>query len=110
MTRQQYLILCLISIVWPPNALGGPREDAAADLAKLQGKWRCVEEDSDGKMDKGFSKGHVISFEKELMISYDGDGGVACKDFIKLDPSKSPKEINLTSIFNVLFPGEKGRA
>jgi uncharacterized protein (TIGR03067 family) len=96
-------------------AAGGPsaepaEEDAAAkDLAKLQGKWKFVEEDPDGKVRKfRDGEGHLIGFEKDIMIGYDADGGVATKDTIKLDPSKKPKELDTTSVFNVLFPETKG--
>jgi uncharacterized protein (TIGR03067 family) len=78
------------------GASADPEEDAVAkDLAKLQGKWRVVEEDSDGKVTKSDKHGHVIGFEKEVLINYDADGGVFSKETIKLDPSKSPKTIEI---------------
>jgi uncharacterized protein (TIGR03067 family) len=84
------------------------KEDAAAkDLARLQGKWRVVAEDYDGKV-ATYNIGHVIGFDKDIMIGYDADGGIATKDSIKLDPARSPKTIDTTSIFNVLFPNTKG--
>jgi uncharacterized protein (TIGR03067 family) len=81
--------------------------DAAKDLAKLQGKWKLVEEDLNGKVTK-YADGHVIGFEKDIEIDYDAEGGVAAKASVKLDPSKSPKAIDTTVTFNVLFPNDKG--
>jgi len=106
--------LCLTLLVSLTMAADGPDaapgEDAAAkDLAKLQGKWKLVETDSDGTVTKSDGDGHVIGIEKELMIGYDAEGGVAAKDSIKLDPAKSPKAMDLTCVFNVLFPGQKGK-
>ena len=104
--------LCLLLVVWFLLVAGGPsaapgEEDAAKDLAKLQGKWKLVEEDLDGKVTKS-ADGHVIGFEKEVEINYDADGGVAAKATIKLDPSKSPKAIDMTIVFIVLLPDKKG--
>jgi uncharacterized protein (TIGR03067 family) len=105
--------LCLALVVWPFLAVAGPgadkEEDAAAkDLAKLQGKWKLVEEDLNGTVTKS-DQGAVIAFEKDVEIDYDGDGGVAGKSSIKLDPSRSPKEIDMTITFLAIFPSEKGR-
>jgi uncharacterized protein (TIGR03067 family) len=90
-----------------PSAEPGEKDAAAKDLAKLQGKWKLVEEGLNGTVTKS-ADGHVIGFEKEFMIGYDADGGVATKDSIKLDPSKSPKAIDTTCVFNVLYPNNKG--
>src|SRR5262249_59259171 len=99
MPRHLYLIL----VVWPLLAAGGPcaepgEKDAAKDLARLQGKWKLVKEDLNGTVTRS-DDGHVIGFEKEIEIGYDADGGVATKDSIKLDPSRSPKAIDTTCVF-----------
>jgi uncharacterized protein (TIGR03067 family) len=110
MPRRLFLAL----VVLPLLAAGGPgadpkEEDAAArDLAKLQGKWKLVEFDLNGEVTK-CAEGHVIGFEKDVEIDYDGDGGVAGKSSVKLDPSKSPRAIDLTITFLAIFPNEKGR-
>jgi uncharacterized protein (TIGR03067 family) len=109
MTRHLYLIL----VVWLLLAARGPgaepgEEDAAAkDLAKLQGQWKLVEEDRDGTVTK-YDNGHVITIEKQFNLWYDADGKLATKDSLKLDPSKSPKEMDETVVFNHLFPIAKG--
>jgi uncharacterized protein (TIGR03067 family) len=111
MPRRFYLILvvCLLTAGGGPSAESGVKNAGAKDLAKLQGKWRVVAEDSDGTVTKiADGHGHVIGFDKEIMIGYDADGGVATKDSIKLDPSKSPKAIDATCVFNVLYPKNKG--
>jgi uncharacterized protein (TIGR03067 family) len=107
--------LCLVLVAGLLTAAGGPgaepekKEDAAAkDLAKLQGKWKCVAEDLNGTVRK-FNDGHVIGYEKDIEISYDADGGVATKESIKLDPSKSPRQIDTTILLNVLFPNTEGQ-
>src|SRR5262249_30385603 len=64
-------------------------------------------EDVNGTVRK-FDDGHVIGFEKEVMVGYDAEGGVATKDSIKLDPSQSPRAIDMTSVVNVLYPNTKG--
>jgi uncharacterized protein (TIGR03067 family) len=108
-------LLYLFMVVWLLLAAGGSgaepkKKDAAAkELAKFQGKWRCIAEDSEGRVDKGFRNGHVIGFEKDIEISYDADGGVACRGSIKLDSSKSPKELDYTTLYNVLYPEDKGK-
>src|SRR5262249_25574835 len=107
MPRHLYLILVvwLLMVGGGPSAEPGEKDAAANELAKLQGKWKLVAEDLDGQLRK-FNDGHVIGFDKDININYDADGGVAAKATIKLDQSKSPKAIDLTVTFNVLFPNE----
>jgi uncharacterized protein (TIGR03067 family) len=106
--------LCLILVVWLLTVAGAPgaepkEEDAAAkDLAKLQGKWKLVAEDLNGTVTKS-DDGHVIAFEKDVNINYDADGGVAAKATVKLDPSKSPKAIDMTITLLPSLPNEKGK-
>lgn len=108
--------LCLIVVVWL-LATGGPgvepekKEDAVAkEFAGIQGKWRCVEEHSNGTVIKSRDgQGHVIGFEKEIENAYDADGQVGGRESIKLNPSKSPKEIDTTCLFLLDYPEEKGK-
>src|SRR5579884_505719 len=108
--------LCLLGLVCPvltaayrPDAPPAEDRDAAArDLARLQGKWRCVEEDSQGRVTKSDGHGLIIAFEKDVEIDYDAVGGVFSKERIKLDPSKSPKA-NDTTIVDCTLPYLKGR-
>jgi uncharacterized protein (TIGR03067 family) len=106
--------LCLILVVWLLMAAGAPgaepeKEDAAAKgLAKLQGKWKLVAEDQDGTVRKiRDGDGHVITFEKEFELWHDADGELALKHSLKLDPSKSPKEMDVTTVFNRLYPNDR---
>jgi uncharacterized protein (TIGR03067 family) len=106
--------LCLVLVAGLLTAAGGPgaepekKEDAAVkDLAKLQGKWKCAE-DLNGTVRKT-NTGHVVGHEKDIEISYDAEGGVATKESIKLDPSRSPKQIDTSNLFNVLFPNTEGQ-
>jgi uncharacterized protein (TIGR03067 family) len=106
--------LCLILVAWFILAAPGPgadpgEEDAAAkDLAKLQGKWKFVEEDIDGMVRKSDENGYVIVIEKEFNLWYDAEGKLALKHSLKLDPSKSPKEMDQTTVYSRLFPNDKG--
>jgi uncharacterized protein (TIGR03067 family) len=107
--------LFLILVVWPLLAAGGPsaepgEEDAAAkDLAQLQGKWKFVAEDRDGTVRKfRDGEGHVITIRGEFQFWHDADGKLATKESLKLDPSKSPKTIDMTIVFNRLYPNAKG--
>jgi uncharacterized protein (TIGR03067 family) len=91
-----------------PKAENKEEDAAAKDLAKLQGTWRLVAEDRDGtvtKLAKG--QGHDIVIEKDFEIWYDADGKLALKHKLKLDPSKSPKQMDATCVFSVLFPNDK---
>jgi uncharacterized protein (TIGR03067 family) len=105
--------LCLVLLVWPllaagaPSAAPGVKDAAARDLARLQGKWKFVEEDRDGTVTK-FSNGHVLVIEKEYVLWYDADGKLATKESLKLGPSKSPKTLDMTIVVNRLYPTAKG--
>jgi len=105
--------LCLILVVWLLVAAGGPsaepkKKDAAAkDLARLQGKWKFVEEDRDGTVEK-FARGHVLVIKGEYMHWYDADGKLATKESLELDPSRSPRWMDMTIVFNRLYPSAKG--
>jgi uncharacterized protein (TIGR03067 family) len=82
-------------------------DDPAKDLAKMQGKWQCVEGDNNGTVTKS-TEGYIMIINKDVMITLDGDGKPNAKSSMKLDPSKSPKTMDLTCITNVLFPETKG--
>lgn len=106
--------LCLILVVWLLMAAGGPsaqpgQGDAAAkDLARLQGKGKLVAEDRDGTVTKiRDGDGHVITIEKEFQLWHDAEGKLALKHSLKLDPSKSPKQMDATAVFNRLFPDDR---
>src|SRR5262249_12999770 len=89
---------------------GGPSAepgegDAARDLAKLQGKWRLVEEDRDGTVTKiRDGDGHVITIEKEFELWHDAEGTLALQHSLKLHPSRSPKEMDATTVINPPLP------
>jgi uncharacterized protein (TIGR03067 family) len=105
--------LWLIPAVWLLLAIGGtgaePKKEGAVakELAKLQGKWKLVEEHRDGSVTK-YEDGHVLTIEKQFMLWYDADEKVDTKHSLKLDPSKSPKEMDETILFNRVFPDANG--
>ncbi len=103
------VLVCLLWVASSGKAEPKEKDAAAKDLAKLQGKWKNVEIDSDGKVNKGFKNGLIIAFEKNERIDYDAEGGVESRVSIKLDPSKSPNEMDQTYVFERLFPDEKGK-
>lgn len=103
--------LCLIPVVWllaadGPGAEPGKQDGTAKDLAKMQGKWKLVEEDRDGTVTK-YDDGHVLTIEKEFILWYD-DGKLDVRHSLKLDPSKSPKEMDETVVLNRIFPSANG--
>jgi uncharacterized protein (TIGR03067 family) len=108
MKRYLFFLLVFCALLAADNPKGNPGEDAAAkEITKLQGKWKLVEEDNDGTVMET-KQGQVIAFEKEILIGYDGEGGVVTKDSLKLDPTKSPKEIDETIVSSVFLPRWKG--
>lgn len=86
------------------------KEDPAVkDLAKMQGKWQVIETDNQGTVYKSGGNGAVIVIDTTFMIHLDGDGKPCGKDAIKLDVSRSPKRMDLTVVFNNIFPDTKGK-
>ncbi|MCI0455444.1 MAG: TIGR03067 domain-containing protein [Gemmataceae bacterium] len=78
----------------------GRAEDAAAEDAKLlQGEWRSVEYERDGKKRPSYevmSRREIWNFKgDEVSMKSDG-GGLLPGTRFKLDPSKSPKVIDIT--------------
>lgn len=107
--------LCLVLVFWSLPCANGQqpdakKEDPAADkLAKMQGKWRVIETESQGTVYKTGGNGAVIVIDKSFMLHLDGDGKPCGKDSIKLDLSRSPNRMDLTVVFNNIFPHTKGR-
>ncbi len=81
----------------------------AADRSAMQGKWKVIEIDNQGAVYKSGGKGAAILIEKNFMTDLDGEGKPCGKVSMKLDPSKSPKKMDLTIVFNKLFPDTKGK-
>jgi uncharacterized protein (TIGR03067 family) len=76
-----------------------PGQDAKDDLAKLQGNW-IVEKDG---------KKAELKFAKDTFtITFDGKESY--KGVIKIDPSKKPKEMDLTIKEAERFQGETAKA
>lgn len=76
--------------------------DAVADeLKKLQGEWQAVEVEAQGRKNgKDHPDVRILRFrfdDKGMMQPVTDGGGQGRKKSIKLDPTKSPKEIDITS-------------
>jgi uncharacterized protein (TIGR03067 family) len=99
-------VLLILTASYSPSADPDKADAAAKDLAEMQGKWQIVEDETNGEALKG--EGAVILIEKEFIIGLDGDGKPESKSSIKLDPSKSPKEMDQTFIFLRGIPKAKG--
>src|SRR2546425_683948 len=83
-----------------------PDDESKKDLQKLQGTWRMVYSDVEGK---GFKPSNVvrISFEKSI-VSTEMGGETPLKCSVTLDTTKTPKRIDYTILENSLIPESKG--
>jgi uncharacterized protein (TIGR03067 family) len=72
------------------------KDDAKKDQEALQGTWRPVSSEREGKDQGDDAKEHVLFiFEKDTFTVKQGDQ-VLLKGTFKLDPSKKPKAIDMT--------------
>ena len=106
-------LLCLSLVSWSLMGMNGQqpeakkKDPAANDLAKMQGKWQVIETENEGTVYKSGDRGAVILIEKSFLIDLDGEGKPCGKASLKLDSSRSPKRMDLTIVFNNLFPATK---
>jgi uncharacterized protein (TIGR03067 family) len=87
------------------------KDEGAGELAKLQGKWQLAALDRDGQVTKirRLRDGHLISIEKELWIEFTDEGKeLVTKSSLRLEPKKKPGLLELTVVYNEVFPGAKG--
>jgi uncharacterized protein (TIGR03067 family) len=71
------------------------KDDAKKDIEALQGTWRPVTSEKGGKEQNDEAKEHTLTFEKDTFTVKKGDE-VRIKGTFKLDPSKTPKAIDMT--------------
>ena len=76
-------------------AADAPKGDAKKDQEALQGTWRPVSSEQDGKDQTDEAKDHTLTFEKDTFTVKKGDE-VRIKGTFKVDPSKKPKTIDMT--------------
>lgn len=76
-------------------------DPAADEVKRLQGEWQVIEVEAKGKKvtkDDAEVKGmRFVIKDNELVAQADG-GGAERKKTFKLDPAKTPKEIDITSL------------
>jgi uncharacterized protein (TIGR03067 family) len=68
--------------------------DAQKDQEALQGTWKAVSSERDGKDQTDLAKGLTLTFDKENFTWKKGDE-VLLKGTFKLDPSKKPRAIDI---------------
>ncbi|VTR91476.1 sigma-70 family rna polymerase sigma factor : RNA polymerase sigma factor, sigma-70 family OS=Singulisphaera acidiphila (strain ATCC BAA-1392 / DSM 18658 / VKM B-2454 / MOB10) GN=Sinac_7487 PE=4 SV=1 [Gemmata massiliana] len=75
-------------------------DPAADEVKKLQGEWAAVEVELNGKkVGKDDAKSMRFVFKDNELVARDTDKpGRERKKTFKLDPSKTPKEIDITSL------------
>jgi uncharacterized protein (TIGR03067 family) len=83
-------------------------EAAKKDIDKLQGTWKLVSQENEGKVVEGVNEVLMI-FDKDTYSYKFGGDNVGLTATFKLDPSKKPKAIDITTTENKLIPESKGR-
>jgi uncharacterized protein (TIGR03067 family) len=109
--------LILLVGLCPLLAADGPKADpakdeAARELARLQGKWQLAANDEDGKVTKirSLRDGYLMSIEKDLILEFTDEGKhLATKASFRIDPTKTPKTIDETIVFVEGVPTAKGK-
>jgi uncharacterized protein (TIGR03067 family) len=80
-------------------AATAPAQDAKKELDKLQGEWFLVSEESKGlTTPEEIVKGYKVTIKGDQLTSENLDGKVTKWTF-KIDPSKEPKHIDMTTKF-----------
>jgi uncharacterized protein (TIGR03067 family) len=88
MTRTLCLALALSAATLPLRA--------ADDKEVLTGTWSVVKADEDGKMPDDLRKAKFVFKDADKLIIKLGDGTKPREVTYKLDPSKKPKQIDIT--------------
>src|SRR5688500_11895016 len=91
----------LIALFVLTGAAACAADPAAEEVKKLQGEWQVVEVEAKGKKlakdDAEVKSMRFVIKDNELTVRA-ADGGAERKKTFKLDPTKTPKEIDITSL------------
>lgn len=92
----KWLLIALLSVVLV--GAGKPaQDDVSAELKKLRGAWRLVEEIDDGKqMPTQEASKNKLTFDIAGSWKVEIDGKVAGEGTAKIDPTRKPKTIDYT--------------
>lgn len=101
-----YCGFVLILIGFSLAAQAQPGDEAKRNQDRLQGTWKLVHSEVQGKGYK-VTNDIRVTFEKDIMISL-AAGQIVGKYSVKLDPTKTPKEIDFVTLENQLAPESKG--
>ena len=97
MSRRLMFILAVLGAVGPAIARGD--EEAAEIARKLQGEWEGVEIEVQGnKGTEENAKAFLLSFKGDEVTFRSNRGGRGRRSVFKLDPTRSPMEIDLTPL------------
>ena len=92
----------LIALVVFAGATARAADPAADEVKKLQGEWQVVEVEAKGKKaakdDAEVKNMRFVIKDNELTFRAADGAGRERKKTFKLDPAKSPKEIDITSL------------
>src|SRR5262249_18555987 len=76
-------------------AADAKKDDAKKDKEALQGTWRPVSSEAEGKDQTEEAKKHTLTFEGDNFTVKEGDE-VRIKGTFKIDPTMKPKTIDMT--------------
>jgi uncharacterized protein (TIGR03067 family) len=89
------ILIVAVAAVLPIAALPGEKGDA--DLKKLQGTWRIMRGEDQGKpVPPEKLQGNLVVIEKQTMIANDKDHKKVYVMTFKLDASRTPKALDMT--------------
>jgi uncharacterized protein (TIGR03067 family) len=106
------MIRCIVTVLAAGLLVGAAaakddkKDDARKDAEALQGTWKVVSAEHGGKAQDD-AKEFTMTFEKDTFTVKKGDELIV-KGTFKLDPSKSPKAIDMT-ITEAKKDGDKGK-
>jgi uncharacterized protein (TIGR03067 family) len=96
------LRIAVITLFATTRAAAGADDPAAVEVKKFQGEWRAVEVEFRGQtLKKDDTEAKAMRFvvkDNGLTFSNTEKPGRERKQTFKLDPSKTPKELDLTSL------------
>jgi RNA polymerase sigma-70 factor (ECF subfamily) len=99
MSMTRFTLVALLAFAGTTARAADP---AADEVKKLQGEWRVVEVEARGKKagrDDPDAKGmRFVIKDNELTVRAADGGGAERRKTFKLDPARTPKEIDITSL------------